>query len=71
MEPLWEQKWQCHFQIFMTEIETRIFQQSNTMPRVWKRYIDDIFSLWDSNIQEVALLIKLIDSTVPLNLYEN
>ena len=37
--------------IFMAEIETRIIQQSNTKPRVWKRYIDDIFSLWDSNIQ--------------------
>ena len=39
--------------IFMAEIETRIIQQSNTKPRLWKRYIDDIFSLWDSNIQEV------------------
>ena len=39
--------------IFMAEIETRIIQQSNTKPRVWKRYIDDIFSLWDNNIQEV------------------
>ena len=39
--------------IFMAEIETRIIQQSNTKPTVWKRYIDDIFSLWDNNIQEV------------------
>ena len=39
--------------IFMVEIETRMSQLSNTKPRVWKRYIDDIFSLWDSNIQEV------------------
>ena len=40
--------------IFMAEMETRIIQQSNTKPRVWKRYIDDIFSLRDSNIiQEV------------------
>ena len=36
--------------IFMAEIETRIIQQSNTKPRVWKRYIDNIFFLWDSNI---------------------
>ena len=39
--------------IFMAEIETRIIQQSNTKPRVWNRYIDDILSLWDSNVQEV------------------
>ena len=32
--------------IFMAEIETRlVIRQSNSKPRVWKRYIDDIFSL--------------------------
>ena len=39
--------------IFMAEIKTRIIKQNNTKPRVWKRYIDDIFSLWGSNIQKV------------------
>ena len=39
--------------ISMAEIETKIILQSNTKSRVWKRYGDDIFSFWDSNIQEV------------------
>ena len=33
--------------IFMAEIETKIILQSDTKPREWKRYIDDVFSLWD------------------------
>ena len=37
----------------MAENETRTIRQSNTKSREWTRYIDDIFSLWDSNIQEV------------------
>jgi len=36
--------------IFMVGIETKLINQSSTKPRKWKRYIDDIFSLWDSNI---------------------
>ena len=34
--------------IFMTDIETQIVCQSIVKPSVWKRYIDDIFSLWDT-----------------------
>ena len=28
----------------------KLINQNNTKPRKWKRYIDDIFSLWDTNI---------------------
>ena len=38
--------------IFMAEIETNLMQQNNTKPREWKRYIDDVFSLWDCNRNE-------------------
>ena len=31
--------------IYVAEIETNLIQQSNTNPREWKRYIDDVFSL--------------------------
>ena len=31
--------------IFMADIETQIVSQSVVKPTVWKRYIDDIFSL--------------------------
>ena len=43
--------------IFMAEIETQLINQSNTKRLKWKRYIDDIFSLWDPNIQEIDLFI--------------
>ena len=31
--------------IFMAEVETEILNQSTLKPIVWKRYIDDIFSI--------------------------
>ena len=43
--------------IFMAEIETKIIQQSDTKPREWKRYIDDVFSLWDCDIKHVERFI--------------
>ena len=44
--------------IFVTEIETKLIQQSETKPREWKRYIDDVFSLWDCDREEVDRFIK-------------
>ena len=59
MEPLWVQKWQCHSPIFfMVEMETELIQQSDTKPREWKRYIDDVFSHWDCDRKVVNRFIK-------------
>ena len=46
--------------IFMApgHIEKDIIKQSKTKPREWKRYIDGIFSEWDSTRQEISLLIE-------------
>ena len=33
--------------IFMAHIETTILSRTVFKPTIWKRYIDDIFSLWD------------------------
>ena len=35
--------------IFMAKVETDILSQSVTKPLVLKRFIDDVFSLWDIN----------------------
>ena len=43
--------------IFMAEIETKLIQQSDTKPREWKRYIDDVFSLWDCDRKNVERFI--------------
>ena len=44
--------------IFMTGIETQIVSQSLAIPKVWKRYIDDIFSLWDTGKHDIERLIE-------------
>ena len=43
--------------IFMAEIETKIIEQCETKPREWKRYIDDVFSLWDCDRKNVEQFI--------------
>ena len=37
----------------MCAVETDILSHSNTTPLEWKRYIDDVFSLWDTNREEI------------------
>ena len=44
--------------IFMAKIETTLIQQSETKPKEWRRYIDDIFSLWDSHEKDVDQFIE-------------
>ena len=59
--------------IFMAKIETTVIQQSETKPNwEWRRYIDDIFSLWDSDkMTWINLLNKLTNSTLlPSNIRE-
>ena len=54
MEPPWELKWQYHLPIF----SWLKLKQSETMPKEWRRYIDDIFSLWDSDKKDVDQFIE-------------
>ena len=44
--------------IFMAKIETTLIQQNETKPKEWRRYIDDIFSLWDSDEKDVDQFIE-------------
>ena len=39
--------------IFRAKIETMLIQQSETKPKEWRRYTDDILSLWDSDNKDV------------------
>ena len=54
--------------IFMAKIETSLIQQSETKPKEWRRYIDDIFSS-GTVIKKtwINLLNKLTNSTLPSN----
>ena len=51
--------------IFMAEIETNLILQNNTKPRVWKRYIDAVFSLWDCKRDEVEHFIEMANTFHP------
>ena len=44
--------------IFMLEIEKTLIQQSETKQEEWRRYIDDIFSLWDSDKKDLDYFIE-------------
>ena len=39
--------------IFMSAVETEIINKSKIKPLEWKRYIDDVFSLWETNRGEI------------------
>nr|XP_058953734.1 uncharacterized protein LOC131781097 [Pocillopora verrucosa] len=51
--------------LFMAEIETKLLHQSSIKPRVWKRYIDDVFSLWDVRKQDIDLFIEQANTFHP------
>ena len=44
--------------IFMSAIEKEIISLSSKKPLVWKRYIDDIFSLWNIKKDEINAFIE-------------
>ena len=42
----------------MCTVETGILSQSNTKPLEWKQYKDDVFSLWDTDREEIDKFIE-------------
>ena len=49
----------------MAEIESELLGQSRIKPLSWKRFIDDIFSLWDTNKKEIELFIEQANNFHP------
>ena len=43
--------------IFMSAVEIEIIKTSKSKPLEWKRYIDDVFSIWDTTKEEIDLFI--------------
>ena len=54
--------------IFMAKVETTLIQQSETKPKEWRRYIDDIFSLWGSDNKDVDQFIEQANKLHPREL---
>ena len=51
-----------HFCFFCRK---KLLYQSSIKPRVWKRYIDDVFSLWDVRKQDIDLFIEQANTFHP------
>ena len=51
--------------IFMAKVETDILSQSVIKPLVWKRFIDDIFSLWNVSRDEISKFIEQANKRHP------
>ena len=51
--------------IFMGKVESQILERSTKKPLPWKRYIDDKFSIWKINRDEVAQFIEQANSQTP------
>ena len=51
--------------IFMNTTETEIIRLSPNKPLVWKRYIDDIFSLWNIDKKDIGSFIELANNHHP------
>ena len=51
--------------IFMSAIETEIIRLSPKKPLVWKRYVYDIFSLWNIDKKDIGSFVKLASKHHP------
>ena len=51
--------------IFMSAVKTEIIRLSLNKPLVWKRYIDNIFSLWNIDKKSIGSFIELANNYHP------
>ena len=51
--------------IFMAKVETEILNQSVLRPLFWKPFLDDIFSLWTINREEIKRFIEQANTHHP------
>ena len=51
--------------IFMARIERQILSQSCIKPLFWKRYIDDVFSLWNTSLDKIESFVEKADNFHP------
>ena len=45
--------------IFMADLEKRLLAGSPLKPFVWKRFVDDIFPLWNIPIEKVSIFVNV------------
>ena len=66
MAPLWVPKWQSHLPTFSWHtLKKKLLGEAKQNRENAKRYIDDIFSLWDSTRPEIYLFIERTNNFHP------
>ena len=53
--------------VFMADMEKRLVAASPLKPLFWKRFIDEIFSLWNIPMEEVSVFVNFANSFHPMN----
>ena len=51
--------------IFMAKIEKEILRQSSIKPIFWKRFIDDVISVWDTSRNEIEEFVLQVNNCHP------
>ena len=51
--------------IFMASIEKEVLRRSVNKPLTWKRFIDKVFCLWDTNKEEIEHFVDQTNSYDP------
>ena len=51
--------------IFMAKIEKEILRQSSIKPIFWKRFIDDVISVWDTSRNEIEEFVLQVNNFHP------
>ena len=51
--------------IFMARIEKQIFSQSCIKPLFWNRYIDNVFSLWNTSLDKIESFVEKANNFHP------
>ena len=49
----------------MAAVEKEVINRSHFKPLTWKIYIDDVYSLWNINSEEINSFIELANSYHP------
>ena len=48
--------------LFMAKLEETPLTQTTSSPRVWWRYIDDVFAIWDKGQDELEIFLQKINT---------
>ena len=51
--------------LFMSRFDTEIKEEFQYFPRIWLRYVDDIFAVFDTKVADIDQFVSKLDSRFP------